>query len=120
MTMRLHLVMLLLLAGSDRAQVVDRMVAVVNKQVILESELDQATRVEFLLQAKPIEHMAQTDRIAVLDRLIDRSLLEQQIVDPAMLNPGPEDLAAKIKELREGLPGAGNDERWKTILAGHG
>jgi parvulin-like peptidyl-prolyl isomerase len=120
MTMRLHFVMLLLLAGSAQAQVVDRMVAVVNKQVILESELDQATRVEFLLQAKPIEQLAQTDRLAVLERLIDRSLLEQQIVDPAMLDPGAEDLAAKIKELREGLQGAGSDERWKTILAGYG
>src|SRR6476661_8661990 len=120
MTMRLHFVMVLLLAGSVQAQVVDRMVAVVNKHVILESELDQATRVEFLLQAKPIEQLAQTDRLATLERLIDRSLLEQQIVDPAMLNPGPEDLAEKIKELREGLPGAGNDETWKTILAGYG
>jgi len=120
MTMRLHFVMVLLLAGSAQAQVVDRMVAVVNKHVILESELDQATRVEFPLQAKPIEQLAQTDRLAVLERLIDRSLLEQQIVDPAMLNPGPEDLAEKIKELREGLPGAGNNERWKTILAGYG
>ena len=120
MTMRLHFVILLVLAGSAQAQVVDRMVAVVNKQVILESELDQAMRVEFLLQGKSIEQLAPTDRIAVLERLIDRSLLEQQIVDPAMLNPGPEDLAAKIKELREGLPGAGNDERWKIILAGYG
>jgi hypothetical protein len=96
------------------------MVAVVNKQVILESELDQATRVEFLLQSKPIEQMAQPDRIAALERLIDRALLEQQIVDPAMLNPSAEDLAAKIKEVREGLPGAGSDERWKAILGGYG
>jgi len=120
MKMRLHFVMLLLLAASGGAQVVDRMVAVVNKQVILESELDQATRVEFLLQAKPIEQLAQTDRAAELERLIDRSLLEQQIVDSAMLNPSAEDLAAKIKELREGLPGAGSDERWKAILGGYG
>jgi hypothetical protein len=120
MAMRLHFVMLLLLAGSAQAQVVDRMVAVVNKHVILESELDQAARVEFLLQAKPIEQLAQTDRLAVLERLIDRSLLEQQIVDPGMLNPSPEDLTAKIKELRGGLPGAGSDERWKTILTDYG
>jgi peptidyl-prolyl cis-trans isomerase SurA len=120
MTMRLQFVMLLLLAGSAQAQVVDRMVAVVNKHVILESELDQAARVEFLLQGKPIQQLAQTDRIAVLERLIDRSLLDQQIVDPAMLNPSPEDLAAKIKELREGLPGAGSDERWKAILGSYG
>lgn len=120
MTMRLHFVLLLLLAGSGQAQVVDRMVAVVNKQVILQSELDQTTRVEFLLQAKPIDQLSQTDRIAELERLIDRSLLEQQIVDPAMLNPSAEDLAAKIKEIREGQPGAGSDERWKAILDGYG
>lgn len=120
MTMRLHFAMLLLLAGLGRAQVVDRMVAVVNKQVILESELDQATRVEFLLQGKSIDQLAQTDRVAVLERLIDRSLLDQQIVDPAMLNPSVEELAAKLKETREGIPGAGSDERWKTILSGYG
>lgn len=120
MSVRFHFVIALLLAGVAAAQVVDRMVAVVNKRVILESELDQATRVEFLLQAKPIEQLAPADRLAVLERLIDRSLLEQQIVDPAMLNPSAEDLAAKIKELRAGLPGAGSDERWNTILAGYG
>jgi len=66
MSRRFHLVILLLLAGLLQAQVVDRMVAVVNKHVILESELDQTARVEFLLQAKPIEQLAQTDRLAVL------------------------------------------------------
>jgi len=120
MRLRFHLVIPLLLAGALQAQVVDRMVAVVNRHVILESELDQAARVEFLLQAKPIEQLAQADRLAVLERLIDRSLLEQQIVDPAMLDPSPEDLTAKIKELRQDLPGAGDDARWKAILAGYG
>lgn len=120
MAMRLQFVILLVLAAAARAQVVDRMVAVVNKQVILESELDQATRVEFLLQARPIAHLAPTDRTATLERLIDRSLLEQQIVDPAMLNPSEEDLAAKIKEVRDGLPGAASDETWKAILSGYG
>ena len=55
MRARHHFVIVLLLAGIAQAQVVDRMVAVVNKHVILESELDQATRVEFLEQGKPIE-----------------------------------------------------------------
>ena len=64
MRARLHFVMALLLAGVVQAQVVDRMVAVVNKRVILESELDQATRVEFLLQGKPIERLTYADRTA--------------------------------------------------------
>ena len=48
MTMLFQFVMLPFLPHQAQAQVVDRMVAVVNKHVILESELDQATRVEFL------------------------------------------------------------------------
>jgi peptidyl-prolyl cis-trans isomerase SurA len=106
-----------------RAQeVVDRMVAVVNKRVILESELDQATRVQFLLQGKPLSN----DRPeapaaeAVLDRLIDRSLLEQQITNPTMLDPTPEELAARIQEVRAQLPGAATDEGWKKMLAAYG
>jgi hypothetical protein len=102
------------------AQVVDRMVAVVNRHVVLESDLDQATRVEFLMQAKPIERLTYADRMAVMERLIDRSLLDQQIVNPAMLDPAPAELKAKIEEVREGIPGAAKDETWKTILAGYG
>jgi hypothetical protein len=81
MIVRLHFVLVLLLAAFGQAQIVDRMVAVVNKHVILESELDQAARVEFLLQGKPIEKLAQADRVAVLERLIDRSLLDQQSIN---------------------------------------
>jgi hypothetical protein len=120
MKMRLHLLMIMLLAGVAQAQIVDRMVAVVNKRVILESDLDQATRVEFLLQAKPMERLTYADRTGVLERLIDRSLLDQQIVNPAMLDPAPEELRARIEEIRQGIPGGSKDESWKTILAGYG
>src|SRR5438445_7931753 len=120
MRTRLHFVVALLLAGIAQAQVVDRMVAVVNKHVVLESELDQATRVEFLEQGKPIETLTYADRSAVLERLIDRSLLDQQIVNPAMLDPAPGELKAKVEELRQGIPGASTNESWKTVLAGYG
>jgi peptidyl-prolyl cis-trans isomerase SurA len=120
MRARPHYAIVLLLAGIAQAQVVDRMVAVVNRHVILESELDQATRVEFLLQAKPIERVTSVDRMAVLERLIDRSLLDQQIVNPAMLDPAPEELKAKIEEMRQGIPGASTNESWKNILTGYG
>jgi peptidyl-prolyl cis-trans isomerase SurA len=120
MRARPHYVIVLLLAGIAQSQVVDRMVAVVNRHVILESELDQATRVEFLLQAKPIERVTSVDRMAVLERLIDRSLLDQQIVNPAMLDPAPEELKAKIEEMRQGIPGASTNESWKNILTGYG
>ena len=114
-------VAIILLMGSlAQAQVVDRMVAVVNKRVILESELDQTARVEFLLQGKPISSLTQADRVAVLERLIDRALLDQQIVNQAMLDPTPAELAEKVRELRSGMPSGESDERWKVVLAGYG
>ncbi len=122
MRVRLHFVIVLLLAGFAPAQVVDRMVAVVNKRVILESELDQAARVEFLLQGKSLAGLTRADNEAVLERLIDRSLLDQQIINTAVLDPTPEELAARIKEVRDGIPSAAGpgDQRWKAILSSYG
>jgi len=109
-----------LLAVLAPAQVVDRMVAVVNRQVILESELDQAARVEFLLQGKPIASLTAADRAAVLDRLIERSLLDQQIMNPGMLDPTPQELAAKVREVRAGIPTAATEGQWKALLTSYG
>jgi SurA N-terminal domain len=120
MTLRFQIAIILLLANLAQAQVVDRMVAVVNRRVILESELDQTARVEFLLQGKPISSLTQADRVAVLERLIDRALLDQQIVNQSMLDPTPAELAEKVRELRSGMSGGESDERWKAVLAGYG
>lgn len=119
---RLFSVVLLTLALARAQDVVDRMAAVVNKHVILESELDQELRVELLLQGQPLsaENLSGQSRQAVLDRLIDQALLEQQIVHPEMLSPTDEELAAQLKHLRDQLPGASTDEGWKKLLASHG
>jgi parvulin-like peptidyl-prolyl isomerase len=120
MQLRFQFAMLLLLAGIAQAQVVDRMVAVVNKRVILESELDQAARVEFLLQGKPIAGLTQSDLAAVLERLIERSLLDQQKLYTSMLDPTPQELAAKVKEVRSGILASANDDQWKSLLSAYG
>lgn len=121
MKLRLQLVLLLLaLAAAASAQVVDRMVAVVNKRVILESELDQSTRVECLMQGKALDKLTAADVASVLERLIDRSLLDQQIVKGADLDPAPEDVAERLKELRAQVPNAATDEGWKRLLSAYG
>lgn len=116
----LNLVFVLLVAGSCVAQVVDRMVAVVNKQVILQSELEQAAHVEFLLQGKPLNQLTNADLQAVLDRLIDQALLEQQIVNREAFEPTPEEVATRIREMRANIPGAMKDENWKAMIAAYG
>jgi hypothetical protein len=112
----LQLALVLFAAAAAGAQVVDRMVAVVNKRVILESELDQALRVEYLMQGKPLDKLTPADSSAVLDRLVDRALLDQQILHPDMLAPTPEELADQVKEVRQQLPGAATDSGWKSLL----
>jgi len=113
----LQLALVLLAINGGSAQVVDRMVAVVNKRVILESELDQALRVEYLMQGKSLDKVSPRDSSAVLDRLVDRALLDQQILHPEMLAPTAEELADQVKEVRRQLPGAATDSDWKALLA---
>jgi hypothetical protein len=113
----LHLAVIALAISAADPQLLDRMVAVVNKHVILESELDQAVRVEYLMQGKPLDKVSPADSVAVLDRLVDRALLEQQILHPEMLAPTPEELADQVKQVRQQFPGAATDAGWKSLLA---
>ena len=103
-----------------RAEVVDRMVAVVNRQVILQSELEQAARIEFLLQGRSLDQLNQAEMQAVLDRMIDQALLEQQILNTPMLDPSPEEIAARIHEVRAQIPGAPDDQAWRSMLVTYG
>lgn len=116
----LNLAIVLLAVTACVAEVVDRMVAVVNRQVILQSQLEQAARVEFLLQGRSLDQLNQPEMGAVLDRMIDQALLEQQIVNTPMLDPTPEEIAARIQEVRAQIPGAGEDGAWLNMLARYG
>jgi hypothetical protein len=119
MRLSLHLALIALAISAANAQLLDRMVAVVNKHVILESELDQEVRVEYLMQGKPLDKISPADSVAVLDHLVDRALLEQQILHSEMLAPTPEELAGQVKDVRQQLPGAATDAGWKSLLAAY-
>ena len=109
-----------LLTLALHAQVVDRMVAVANKRVVLQSELEQAVRVEFLLKGKPLSEVTTADLETSLDHLIDQSLLDQQMADSSIADPTPEELAAELKSVRSQIPGASSDDSWKALLASYG
>jgi hypothetical protein len=116
MTRVVSLTLALVLSAACSAQVVDRMVAVVNKRVILQSELDQEVRVEFMMRGESLEKRTPQDTIAALDRLIDRSLLDQQILSTVMVDPTPDELADQVKNVRAQFPGAATDPGWKSLL----
>ncbi|HEY6968268.1 MAG TPA: SurA N-terminal domain-containing protein [Candidatus Angelobacter sp.] len=102
------------------AQVVDRMVAVVNRQVILQSELEQTAHVECLLQGKPLDELTAAEMQAVLDRMIDQALLQQQIVNTAIMDPAPQEISSHLREARAQIPGAATDDQWRGLLNSYG
>lgn len=114
-----NLVLVLALLASCPAQVVDRMVAVVNKQVILQSELEEAEHIDFLLQGKPLDQLTREEMEAGLERFIDQALLQQQIVDGSLVEPGEEEIASHIRDLRSQILGAAEAQKWQAMLAAY-
>lgn len=106
-------------ALQPQAVVVDRIVAVVNKRVIMESRLDQEVRLGRLLEGKPPAG-ARLDPAEVsftLEQLIDRELLEQQILHGDMETPSPEEVTRRVNEIRVRTPSLETEEGWKARLA---
>lgn len=102
-------------------QILDSVVAVVNHQVILASDLDLEMRIIHLLPSGTAGDF--TPRSA-LERLTTRALIEQQIVqeDPHGLDVSPKDLDAALAELRDALPACktrdcASSQGWAAYLA---
>ncbi len=117
----LHCALLLLLSAFQAdSQVVDRMVAVVNKQIIMQSELEQVARVELLLGGRPLGQLTDTEMHDVLKRMIDQDLLQQQISQSAIPEITAEEIAAQLHDARSQIPGAESDLKWQAMLAAYG
>lgn len=121
---------LLLLAGiqSGSAQtpvVLDRVVAVVNRQAILSSDIDEEIRLSVLDPSRSGNTVY--TRQQALDRLISRTLIQQQIRrdDMDTAEPEPDEVKVRVADIRRELPecvhqNCASDEGWKTFLAAHG
>ncbi len=102
----------------------DSTVAVVNRQAILKSDLEDEMQLSVLdpstnAQEKMTEQEA-------LERLISRTLIQQQIQqeDLQAAEPKPDEIAARLNEIRTELPtcvraDCKSDAGWKTFLAQH-
>ncbi len=107
------------------ATTIDRVVAVVNRQTILESDLQDEVQLS-VLEPSPNGQEKMTEQQA-LDRLISRTLIQQQIrqEDLQVTEPTPEEVAARVAEKRAELPACvradcTSDAGWKMFLARHG
>jgi hypothetical protein len=106
------------------AQVLDRVVAVVNNQAILTSDIDDEIRLSVLDPGRG--GLGALTRSRALDQLIGRALIEQQIRQEDVLAAHPEasEVDARLKEIRSQLPACvredcATDAGWKAFLAAH-
>jgi peptidyl-prolyl cis-trans isomerase SurA len=111
-------------SGSSAGQgvVLDRLVAVVNGDVILESDVDEERRFE---EVQPYRTIAEFTRAKIIERLVDRALILQQ----AALEPEDvvtdQELDTQLATLRKDIPACKQyhcetDDGWKRYLGDHG
>jgi peptidyl-prolyl cis-trans isomerase SurA len=109
-------------AGPELGEVLDRLVAVVNGDVILESDVDEERRFE---QVQPYRSVPTFTRERIMERLIDRTLiLQQEALEPEE-DVSDKDLDAQIATLRKDIPACGQyhcgtEDGWKKYLGDHG
>jgi peptidyl-prolyl cis-trans isomerase SurA len=109
-------------SGMGQGVVLDRVVAVVNGDMILESDVDEERRFE---EIQPYRTVSNFTRERAIERLIDRTLILQQ----AELEPedkvSDEELDAQLLTLRKDIPACKQyhcetEEGWQKFVADHG
>ena len=105
-----------LAATRASAEVVDRIVAIVNGRIILQSDWDEGLSYEALLTNRSLADFTDDDRRAVLDRLIDQELLRQQMNSAEFPHATDAEVSARVAEARKLYPQAGSTDSWQRIL----
>jgi peptidyl-prolyl cis-trans isomerase SurA len=105
--------------------VLDRAIAVVNKHVILQSDLDDEMKLSILEPNRDSE--SRTTPQLALEQLIRQNLIVQQIrqEDAEAVQPTTEEVDARLDELRKVLPACvrqncASDAGWNEFLSVHG
>jgi peptidyl-prolyl cis-trans isomerase SurA len=100
--------------------VIDRIVATVNGHIILQSDWDEALCYESVLSGRALSLFTEEDKRAVLDRLIDQELLDEQMKSASFKHASEAEAAAEISDARRLYPDAVSDEGWRARLALYG
>jgi peptidyl-prolyl cis-trans isomerase SurA len=115
------LLLLLTLASSALAgEVIDAIVATVNRHPLFQSEWEEAICFEAFMQQNPLAQLTPADRERALQRLIDRQLLQAQMGDETFLQPSEEDVDKDVAKLRAQIPNGHDDQSWRKSLADYG
>src|ERR1700685_1789910 len=81
-------------------EIIDGIVATVNRQPLLRSDWDEAVCFEAFMRQKPLSAVTESDRVLALQRLIDRQLLKAQMGNANYMQPSEDELRQDIAKLR--------------------
>jgi hypothetical protein len=114
------LAFLALALSSSSAEVIDRIVATVNGQIILQSDWEEALRYEAFSSGRLLDRLNAEDRKAALDHLIDQELLHEQLRAPDSPHASPEEVAQRVAEIRKQYPNGESETGWQGLLQSYG
>lgn len=113
--MRRFAIFVILLAVFANAQTLDRVVAVVNKHVITQSDWEDQSNFEALVEGRAPETKPSS---ASLDRLIERALISDAITTAYLPKLDESLVDAQLQDIRKQSHVA-DDAAWKKLLASY-
>jgi hypothetical protein len=102
--------------AASRAEVIDRIVATVNRHIILLSDWEDSLRYEAFSSGRALDRVTADDRKSALDHLIDQELLREQLKDSDIQRASPEEVAQRVAEIRKQYAEGETELGWRTLL----
>lgn len=105
---------------SFAGEVIDGVVATVNRKPVLRSQWNEAVRFEAFMHQKRLADVSEQEHFAALQRLIDRELLDAQMVDLKAVRPSDKEVTEDLAKLREKFSAGDNDAKWQALMRSYG
>jgi hypothetical protein len=113
------LLLLFVLRGARAAEVVDRIVASVNGQIISLSDWEQEIAFESLRDTRPLTEVSSKQKDEALHHLIDQELLRQQTARVEAQPASVQEIDEQLAQIRALYPAASSEEGWQAVLSAH-
>lgn len=101
--------------------VIDRIIAIVNGKLILQSDVQQEARMEAFLSAQQPSQFTSSDLQETVQRMIDRQLVHEQMRSIRTVEPNSQAVERRLKQLRDSLgKPVESDAGWQAAIAAAG
>jgi peptidyl-prolyl cis-trans isomerase SurA len=102
-------------------EVIDRIVAIVNGNPLLQSDVELELHFQELAAGRAVpQSFSAEQKRAALEQLIDRELIREEMEHTEMPAVPDTQIASHIEDIRKQYPGVDKAGVWNSILAAHG